>query len=50
MRGRCTVNRQPWPGAVVTLTVPPWAKTSESTIDSPRPVPPLARARDESVR
>jgi len=50
MRGILTVNRQPLPGAVVTLTVPPCAYTSESTIDSPSPVPPLDRARDESVR
>ena len=49
-RGRVTRKQQPSPGAVVTVTRPPWACTNESTIDSPSPVPPLARARDESVR
>ena len=50
IRGSFTWKRHPCPGAVVTVTVPPCAYTSESTIDSPSPVPPLARARDESAR
>jgi hypothetical protein len=29
------VNRQPSPGAVVTVTLPPCAYTKESTIESP---------------
>jgi hypothetical protein len=37
MRGRATRKVQPCAGAVVTVTVPPWACTSESTIDRPGP-------------
>src|SRR5262249_26384038 len=40
--GRSTLKRPPFPGAVATLTVPPCAKTNESTMDRPSPVPPLA--------
>ncbi|COW82686.1 Uncharacterised protein [Mycobacterium tuberculosis] len=49
-RGSETRKQQPSPSAVVTVTAPPWAATKESTIDNPSPVPPLARARDESAR
>ena len=48
-RGRLTVN------VVVSLVdatsrVPPWAATIDATIASPRPLPPLVRARELSER
>ena len=48
--GSSTTKVAPPPGVASTDTRPPWALTTASTIDSPRPVPPLARTRDGSAR
>ena len=51
LSGRRTTNSAPGlSGRSATDTVPPWASTSSLTRASPRPVPPLVRARSLSRR
>jgi hypothetical protein len=49
-RGKRMVNVLPWPGTLVTPTVPRWASAACLTIARPRPVPPSARLRAWSTR
>lgn len=48
--GAVNQNRLPWPGALSTPICPPIASVSERAIASPRPLPPLSRARERSPR
>ena len=48
--GRNTRNVDPRPGADSTSVRPPWASVMADTIDRPRPLPPLERAREGSAR
>src|SRR5439155_21222771 len=49
-RGSVNRNVAPRPGSLLASTLPPWASTIPLTIASPRPAPPVARARDGSTR
>ena len=49
-RGRTRVKVEPRPGVDHNSTVPPWSAATCLTIDSPRPVPPVARERALSTR
>jgi len=48
--GSAKPNVDPTPNALLTQTRPPCASTSCLTIASPRPAPPVVRARDLSAR
>lgn len=48
--GNVMLNTEPSPGRLSTETVPPCASTICLTMASPRPAPPLERARDFSTR
>src|SRR5262249_59669346 len=39
LTGSVTVARVPWPGALASVIVPPWASTSDFTTARPMPVP-----------
>ncbi len=51
-RGKRTVKMAPWSGAgrLATVTCPPCARTSVSTMANPRPLPPEADERARSLR
>ena len=49
-RGRVRRNWEPLPGIPHACSQPPCRRASSSEIDSPRPVPPLVRARAGSAR
>ena len=44
------VNVVPLPSSLEALIVPPWSSTICLTMDSPSPVPPVARERALSTR
>ena len=48
--GNRMVKLEPRPGSEVTATYPPWLAITCLTIESPRPVPPVARDRALSTR
>ena len=48
--GRTTVIRVPTSGRETISNQPPWRSTIHLAMDSPRPVPPVLRSRDWSVR
>lgn len=48
--GSRTSNTDPFPGPLLTDTVPPWSRTAFFTMASPNPVPPSCRLRDLSTR
>jgi FAD:protein FMN transferase len=48
--GSVTMNVAPPPGFGCAAAEPPCASATAATIESPRPTPPLARARDVSTR
>jgi hypothetical protein len=45
-----TVQVVPWPGALCTSIVPPWASIRARAMARPSPEPPLARSRAASAR
>src|SRR5262245_59584811 len=47
--GRRTVNTEPLPGSLVTVTSPPIMRASLRVMAKPRPVPPYCRAVEEST-
>ena len=49
-RGRTTVMRVPMPSREMTSKWPPWRSTIHLAMARPKPVPPVWRARDWSVR
>ena len=49
-RGRKKVNREPNPSREATSNQPPWRRTIHRAMASPRPVPPVRRSRERSVR
>src|SRR5690606_33333794 len=48
--GSSTVNVDPTPRTLSTVTRPPWRSAALRTSDNPRPVPPSARLRALSTR
>jgi hypothetical protein len=48
--GSSTRKVAPLPGSDSAETRPPWAFATAATIERPRPIPPLARAREASAR